>query len=372
MNPMMKTIARTCIGLLIFALLPGNRLRGQEEGSPEAARNDRFTIEKQLPATPVKDQNETGTCWSFATTSFIESELIRTGRGEWDLSEMYFVRKAYELKADKYVRMHGTTNFAQGGLAMDVIQIWKTSGLVPEEVYHGLTPGDSLPVHNEMDAVLKGYVDQVIRNRNGSLTPVWKEGFRGILDAYLGAEPLSFRYGGEEQSPRSFADGLGLNPEEYVAIGSFTHHPFYSPFILEIPDNWLWGEILNVPLDELMAILENALNKGYTVCWDTDYGEKGYNWKEGVASFPSPVSQEMRQQWFDDYSTTDDHLEHITGLARDQQGNRFYLVKNSWGSGGHIYGGYHYVSESYMRAKTIFLMVHRDAVPSALARKLGI
>jgi bleomycin hydrolase len=223
-----------------------------------------------------------------------------------------------------------------------------------------------------MDAVLKGYMEQLIKNRNGSLTPVWKEGLAGILDAYLGPEPVSFSFDGGDFTPRSFADRTGLNPNDYIAVGSFTHHPYYEPFIIEIPDNWLWGKIYNVPLEQMMEMLEHALENGYSVCWDADMGEKGYDWKRGLALMAAPVTQEKRQEWFDNYSTTDDHLEHITGLARDQHGNRFYLVKNSWGSEDHIYQGYHYVSEPYMRAKTIFLMVHKDALPASLAARLGI
>lgn len=360
--------------LLGMALLWGSviLLPGQTDSESSYSADIQFTVEKSIPATPVKDQHRTGTCWSFATTSFIESELLRTGKGETDLSEMYFVRKAYEMKADRYVRMHGTVNFAQGGLAMDVMSIWKQFGMVPQEAYPGDRMGDSLPVHGEMDAVLRGYVDQVIRNRNGQLTPVWKEGFGGILDAYLGEEPETFTFAGQAETPRSYADRTGLDPDDYVAIGSYTHHPFYERFIIEIPDNWHWGSIHNLPLDQMMEVLEYALSNGYSVCWDADTGEKGYQWKSGVAVHPSPVTQEMRQEGFDNYSTTDDHLEHITGLARDQEGNRFYLVKNSWGSDGHIYQGTHYVSESYMRAKTIFLMLHRDAIPAQVARQLGL
>jgi bleomycin hydrolase len=368
----MKLYNRLIVSILLIIIVAGSPLPGQQDQASEPVPQYEFTVEKRVAATPVKDQHRTGTCWSFATTSFIESELIRTGKGEMDLSEMYFVRKAYELKAEKYVRMHGTNNFAQGGLAMDVMHIWETWGLLPELAFGGKETGDSLPVHNEMDAVLKGYVDQVIRNRNGTLTPVWNDGFNGVLDAYLGKVPDTFSYQGSTETPRSFAEDTGLDPTDYVAIGSFTHHPFYEQFVIEIPDNWLWSCIYNVPLDELIGILEYALNEGYTVCWDGDTGEKGYDWKSGVAIHPSPVTQESRQEGFDNYSTTDDHLEHITGLARDQNGDRFYLVKNSWGTGDHIYQGYHYMSESYMRAKTIFLMLHRDAVPDSIGARLDL
>jgi bleomycin hydrolase len=388
-------------------MIAGADLTGQETGK-EKQHGYSFTIRTTLPATPVKDQHRSGTCWSFATTSFIESELLRTGKGEYNLSEMYFVRKAYELKADKYVRMHGMTNFGSGGLATDVIHIWKNYGVVPDEIYDGLTIGDSLPVHNEMNAVLRGYVDQVIKNPNRKLTPVCMQGYNGILDAYLGAEPMHFEFEGSTHTPLSFADGLGLNPDDYVVIGSFTHHPFYEDFIIEIPDNWMWASIGNVPLDEMMATLDNAIDQGYTVCWDADVGEKGYDWKMGIALIPSMeigdlsglerarwdelseseqrdmfydfstpkservITQALRQEWFDNYQTTDDHLMHITGTALDQNGKRFYLVKNSWGTGNHIFSGYHYVSEAYMRAKTIFIMVHRDAVPTDIADKLGL
>jgi bleomycin hydrolase len=404
----MNGIIRKRAVLLVAVAISVSGLHAQIEKNKQEEPAYQFSIEKSIPATPVKDQHRTGTCWSFATTSFIESELLRTGKGEFDLSEMYFVRKAYEMKADKYIRMHGKTNFGNGGLAMDVIRTWKEDGLVPERVYTGLTTGDSLPVHGEMDGVLRGYLDEVIKNRNRTLSPVWKQGFSGILDAYLGEEPVEFEYQGKSHTPASFSGELGLDPDDYIAIGSYTHHPFYTDFILEIPDNWLWSSIKNVPLDELMELLDHALDQGYTVCWDADVGEKSYDWKRGIALMPSTgiedldglerarwdelsereqqalfydfstpkkereITQENRQEMFDSYQTTDDHLMHITGIAKDQRGVSYYLVKNSWGTGNHIYKGYHYVSEAYMRAKTIFFMVHKDAVPAETANKLGL
>ncbi len=404
----MKTAIRYVALILIGAMLMGSSLQGQKRKSVETPEAYSFTIEISLPATPVKDQHRTGTCWSYAAVSFIESELLRVGKGEHDLSEMFFVRKAYEMKAEKFVRMHGETNFSQGGLSMDVTHIWKEHGMTPHEAYPGLTIGDSLPVHGEMEAVLRGYVDQVIKNRNRKLSPVWKEGFNATLDVYMGELPKEFNYGGAGYTPQSFAGELGLDPDAYVSIGSFTHHPFYEQFIIEIPDNWLWSNINNVSLDEMMAVLDHALENGFTVCWDADVGEKSYDWKRGIALMPSTeiedlsglerarwdelseseqqalfydfstpkkersITQESRQTMFDNYQTTDDHLMHITGTARDQDGNKFYLVKNSWGTGIHIYKGYHYVSEAYMRAKTIFFMVHKDAVPASTADKLKL
>jgi bleomycin hydrolase len=404
----MKQIVFNMVLLAAIMLMVPTSLFSQKKKEKKTPEGYSFTVEKSIPVTSVKDQHRSGTCWSFASTSFIEAELLRTGKGTFDLSEIYYVRKAYEMKAEKYVRMHGETNFGGGGLAHDIIHIWKEDGMLPQEAYPGNAQGDSLPVHGEMDAVLKGYVDQVIRNRNGNLTKVWKAGFDGILDAYAGVVPTDFEYKGESYTPLSFADGLGLNPDDYIAVGSFTHHPFYEPFILEIPDNWIWGSIQNVPIDELMELLDNAINTGYSVCWDADVGEKGFEWKSGVALIPSmeiedlsgsergrwdelsekeqqalfydfstpkmekEITQDLRQKWFDNYKTTDDHLMHITAIASDQDGKRFYKVKNSWGTGNHIYEGYLYASESYMRAKTIFFMIHKDAIPKSLAGKMGI
>ena len=393
---------------MLAAVCLSSSLYGQKKKKDEAPKGYSFTIEKSLPVTSVKDQHRTGTCWSYAATSFIESELLRTGQGEHDLSEMFFVRKAYEMKADKFVRMHGKINFGQGGLAMDVTHVWEHFGLLPQEAYPGLTVGDSLPVHGEMEAVLSGYVDQIIKNRNRKLSPVWKQGYLATLDAYMGQVPEEFNYQGSTYSATSFAGKLELDPGAYVSVGSFTHHPFYEEFMIEIPDNWLWSSIYNVQLDEMMEVLDEALEKGYTVCWDADVGERSYDWKRGLALMPSTeiedlsglerarwdelsdnekqalfydfskprkereITQENRQVMFDNYQTTDDHLMHITGTARDQDGNKFYLVKNSWGTGNHIYKGYHYVSEAYMRAKTIFFMVHKDALPPVTAAKLKL
>ncbi len=406
----MKKLIRYSALVLIGVAVSVSSLNGQKKkkDKEEVSKGYEFTMLTSVPATSVKDQHRSGTCWSFAATSFLEAELLRTDQGEHDLSELFFVRKAYEMKADKYVRMHGTVNFGPGGLAMDVMRIWKDYGALPNEAYDGVTTKDSLPVHGEMDGVLKAYVDAVVKNRNRELSTAWKVGYMGVLDAYLGAIPADFSYDGESFTPESFGSASELSPDDYVSIGSFTHHPFYENFLLEIPDNWLWSTIGNVPLDEMMSLLDHALENGYTVCWDADVGERSYDWKKGVALMPSTeiedldglerarwdelseseqqamfydfstpknersITQENRQEMFDNYRTTDDHLMHITGIAQDQAGNKFYLVKNSWGTGSHIYKGYHYVSEAYMRAKTIFFMVHKEAVPDATAQKLNL
>jgi bleomycin hydrolase len=366
-----------------------------------------FTDKTDIEVTSVKNQYRSGTCWSFASISFLEAELLRTGKGEYDLSEMYIVRECYERKADKYVRMHGKTNFGGGGLAHDLLYVWKNYGLLPESVYSGIKVDSLGHVHGEMDGVLAAYVEDLMKNKNRRLSTVWKDGFSAILDAYLGEVPEEFTYDGKKYTAESFASSLELNPDDYVTIGSFTHHPFYQPFIIEIPDNWGWNEIDNVRLEEMMELLDHALREGYTVCWDADVGERGFKWREGMAIIPEErtesvanleegrwadlsekeknakknklassiremeITQERRQEWFDDYSTTDDHLMHITGLAVDEDGNKYYRVKNSWGTKDHIYDGYFYCSEAYMKAKTLFFMVHKDAVPKDLAEKLN-
>lgn len=367
-----------------------------------------FKDKIDIPVTSMKDQYRSGTCWSFAAVSFLEAELIKAGKGEYDLSEMFLVRNCYSEKAGKYVRMHGKTNFGGGGLAHDLILVWEKYGLVPEEAYEGEVIGEKGHVHGEMDEVLKGYIDAVLKNSNQKLSLGWKPAFEGILDAYLGDYPASFTYKGTEYTPESFAKSLGLNPSDYLTVGSFTHHPFEKPFILEIPDNWGWNEIQNVKLDELIDLLDAALDKGYTVCWDADVSDKGFDWKNGVAlvpeqtvenldnlerakwdelserekqammyNFSSPkvekeITQDLRQEEFDNYKTTDDHLMHITGMAKDQDGKKFYKVKNSWGVGSHIYEGYFYASEAFMKKNTIFFMINKNAVPKDMKEKVGL
>jgi bleomycin hydrolase len=365
-----------------------------------------FTMVKKLPCTSVKNQNKSGTCWSYSGLSFLESELLRMGKGEYNLSEMFVVDRVYDKKAVKYVRMHGTINFGAGGEFNDVVNVVAHDGIVPEAIYNPGTMGDSLPVHGEMDAVLKAYVGQIIKNPNKKLTPVWHEGFDGILDAYLGPVPKTFQYKGQEYTPQSFAKSLGLNPDDYVLITSFTHHTFYKPFILEIPDNWSWGEVYNVPLNDLVDIVNNSVNKGYTVAWAADVSEKGFSFKNGIAiipdadvkdmnnaerekwekltkkekdeelySFDKPgkekvITQEMRQKAFDDYATTDDHGMHIVGMAKDQNGTPYYYVKNSWGTN-NPYNGFLYVSVPYFEYKTTSIMVNKKAVPESIAKKLN-
>jgi bleomycin hydrolase len=321
-----------------------------------------FSIVKKLPATSVKNQYRSGTCWSYSAISFLESELLRTKHDTFDLSEMFCVRNCYSEKATTYVRFYGKHNFGGGGAAHDVTNTLKNYGMVPEGVYSGSVMGEDKPVHGEMDAVLEAVVNAVVKNPNKKLTAVWHNAFDGVLDAYLGKVPEKFTYKGKEYTPKTFADMLGLNPDDYVELTSYTHHPFYSKFILEVADNWIMDEVNNVPLDDLMKVIDNSIEEGYTVVWGADVSEKGFSWKNGLAIVPDKnapemaglekdkwekmsdadkdkllykfdklvterkITQEMRQTEFDNWQTTDDHGMHITGIAKDQNGNKFYLV----------------------------------------------
>ncbi|MFW5656968.1 MAG: aminopeptidase C [Bacteroidota bacterium] len=366
-----------------------------------------FKTESEVKVTPVKNQFRSGTCWSFCTVSFLESEILRLGGPEYDLSEMWSVRHSYEDKAARYVRMHGKMNFGGGGATNDVTDVFRKYGYVPEQAYGGLTIGEDKHVHGEMDHVLKEYIDGVVENKNRKLTPVWDKGLDGILDAYLGVKPESFEFEGETYTPESFAASLPININDYVLISSFTHHPFYEQFIMEVPDNWSWGMMYNLPLDEMMEVMVHSLEEGYSISWASDVSEKGFSWTNGIAivpdaekpdlsgtererwekltdsekaselySFDEPVaeksiSQEMRQEAFDNYSTTDDHGMHITGLAVDQEGTRFFKVKNSWGTS-NPFDGYLYASDAFVRYKTISIMVHKDAIPKNIRQKLAL
>ena len=366
-----------------------------------------FTDVITVPTTSVKDQNKSGTCWCFAGTSMFEDEIVRRGGKPLDLSEMFTVRQCYLEKADRYVRLYGETNFAAGGSIMDVPYVWKKYGAVPESVYSGLAYGEEKHVHGELDAVLKAYLDAVVKKPNKRLSTAWRKGVEAILDVYLGEVPQTFEVDGKTYTPRSYADALGIVPDDYVAMTSFTHHPVGEAFPLEVPDNWLWAPYNNVELAELKETVDNAIEKGYPVVWAADVSEGGFKWKEGFALMPKErtaadmegtelsrwvklsdqerkdkqfdikgpveeikVTSESRQEMFDRQETTDDHGMEIVGVATDQKGNRYYKVKNSWDTN-QKYDGFFYVSEPYFLAKTLSILVHKDAVPSAIAKKLS-
>lgn len=400
---MKRTLILLVTGILLF-----HRLFIPLWAQENANEGYQFKIIRDLPATSVKNQSSTSTCWSFSVISMIESELLNMGRDTIDLSEMFVVRHIYEEKAAKYIRMHGTINFAGGGFFHDVIHVLDSFGMVPDKIYPGLINGATIHDHSEMDELLQEYVDEIILNNNGNITPIWKDKFNGLLDSCLGELPVKFRDGNQDITPVEFASVLNINPENYVEITSFNHHPFYEQFILEVPDNWAWGSFYNVPLDELLEIIHYSVDKGFTVAWSADVSDKGFSWRNGVAvvpdvnlenlkgsekqkwdglteeeknmrlfSFNGPVpemiiSQELRQEGFDNYSTTDDHGMQITGIATDINGNIYFRVKNSWGLDGSPYKGYLYASESYVRYKTIAIMVNKSGIPDHIKHKLQI
>lgn len=367
-----------------------------------------FTDVVTVPTTSVKDQNKSGTCWCFSGTSFFEDEILRTKGDSLDISEMFTVRMCYRDKAERFIRLYGQTNFAAGGSLLDVPYVWERYGAVPEEVYTGLQYGEDKHVHGELDAALAAYLKAVVAKPNKKLSTAWQKGLDGILDAYFGPIPETFEYKGKTYTPQSYAESLGLKMDDYIPLTSFTHHPFYEQFAVEVPDNWLWGQYYNVPMDELKAIVDYALDKGYSLVWAADVSEGGFKWDKGVALMPKAVdsgnlegtelarwvklsdkersakqfdfegpveemviTQELRQQMFDNQETTDDHGMVIVGKATDQFGNKYYKVKNSWDDN-QIYGGYFYVSEPYFLAKTVDIYVNRNGIPSVIAKKLGL
>ncbi|HOG25539.1 MAG TPA: C1 family peptidase, partial [Bacteroidales bacterium] len=352
-----------------------------------------FTVVKENPITSVKNQSSTGTCWSFSSLGFMESELLRMGKGEYDLSEMFVVSRTYTDKADKYIRLDGALNFAQGGGFDDYLYVIRKYGMVPNQVMPGLNYGEDVHRHGELTAVLTGIVEAVKKNPNRKLSTAWKNAFQGALDAYLGEIPETFEYKGTTYTPISFAASLGFNPDDYVNITSFTHHPFYTQFALEIPDNWLWGTSYNVPMEEMMSVIDHAIMEGYTVLWASDVSEQGFG-RNGIAMYPTTdpkemigsdqarwlemsatersnafrnlkapvaeikaITQEMRQEAYDNKQTTDDHGMQIYGIAKDQNGTKYYMVKNSWGEDAGNYKGLWYVTEKFVQYKTMDIQV---------------
>ena len=367
-----------------------------------------FTDVKVNPTTSVKDQHMSGTCWSFSGLSFLEDELLKNGKGEYDLSEMFVVRQCYIDKAINFVRYYGKTNFGEGGGLLDIPYVYNKYGMVPESAYNGLQYGEEKHNHGEVAAVLTAYLNEIVKNPNDKLSTAWLNGYIGILDAYLGKAPETFEYNGKTYTPKSFAQELGLDMNDYLPVTSFSHHDFYKPFVLEVPDNWDHGLYYNVPMEEMQQIVDNAIEKGYTVLWAADVSEKGFKWYDGVALMPKvdrnkakegtelsrwvklkdsekedemydfkgpveeiEVTQESRQLGFDNYETTDDHGMVIVGTAVDQKGNKYYKVKNSWDSE-QVYDGYFYISMPYFLAKTMSIMVNKDAVPSEILGKLNM
>lgn len=381
-----------------------------QEADSTQVKGYQFTDLKTIKTTPIKNQHRSGTCWCFSTLTFLESEILRVGGEAIHLSEMWIVRHTWMEKAERYMRMHGALNFAEGGAAHDVTEGIKKYGIVPFEIYKGLNYGTDLPDFHEVSAALKGYLDAVMQAGERSRRPLstaWKRGFNALLDAYYGELPESFTWNGKEYTPKSFAESLPIDMNDYIDLSSFTHHPFYEKFILEVPDNWMWGEVYNLPLDELMQVIDYALEKGYTVAWGTDVSEKGFSrtkaigvipetdpksmsgteaerWGQLTAkekenalySFEKPckereIDQAIRQEAFDNYETTDDHGMVIVGTAVDQLGNAYYKVQNSWDTV-KPYDGFWYFSKPFVAYKTIDIMINKEVLPKDIAKKLGL
>ena len=407
----MKKFFVLALGLMMATGAMAGNGEAKPKNKAEQSEGIQFTVVKENPITSIKNQNRAGTCWCYSSLAFIESELLRMGKGEYDFSEMFLVHNTYLDRADKAVRTHGDVSFAQGGSFYDVIYGMEAFGLVPEaEMRPGVMYGMELSNHNELSAVSDAVVAAIAKGKLRSLqvSPdgemLWKKAIEAIHDIYLGERPETFTYEGVEYTPKSFYESLGLNADDYVSLTSYTHHPFYTTFALEIPDNWRWAQSYNLPIDELMEVFDYAIMNGYTIAWGSDVSEDGFT-REGTAILPDVekasaeldgsdmakwlkmteaerkskpmavaqkwVSQEERQLGYDNRETTDDHGMQIYGIAKDQKGTEYYMVKNSWGEAG-TYKGIWYASKAFVRYKTMNIIVHKDAIPAAIREKLNL
>lgn len=393
---------KTLVSIAFIALTVTAFGQRKEPRFPEMT----FTTVKANPITPVKNQHRSGTCWAFSGIGFLESEAIRINKikdtlAYPDFSEFFVVSHSYLDRAEKFVRLDGKLGFSAGSECGDVLDVVRDYGIVTNEAMSGMQYGSDLPQQSELDAVLKAYVGAVASNPNRTLTTAWKKGFKGVLDAYLGAWPETFTVNGKEYTPQSYRDALKINPDNYISFTSFTHHPFYTKFALELCDNWRWGEDYNIPIDELMTVIDTAINEGYTICWGADVSRWGFTrnglailLKEGELSTAGSdqehwvgkeeakpatevvinevePTQESRQFEFDNKTLTDDHGMQIFGIAKDQNGKKYYMVKNSWGTKSK-YNGIWYASEAFVKAQTIDVFMHKDAVSKDLRNKLGV
>ena len=368
-----------------------------------------FTVVKENKITSIKDQNKSGTCWAYSTLSFFESEILKKSGKTYDLSEMFVAGKTYMDRAVKAVRMHGDVSFSQGGSGYDVQYCWEHYGIVPENAMpeSGKMTGDSLANFGEFFRVMTPYVEALAKSDQPKLSPAWRNGLQGIIDAYLGKAPRTFTYEGKSYTPKTFAASLGLNMNDYISFTSYTHHPFWTEFAVEVQDNWRWPMSWNVPIDDLCKIIDYAIMNGYTVMWGGDVTEDGFTRKGlGIAydvkkarsmsgtdadrwfklsknekkskldslgiNAPEIVpTQEMRQEAFDNWETTDDHGMHIYGIAKDQNGKEYYMVKNSWGKYGD-YQGTWYMTKAFVAYKTMDFIVNKNAVPKDIRKKIGL
>jgi bleomycin hydrolase len=354
----------------------------------------KFTTIINIENTPIKNQGSSGTCWDYSTTSFLESEMIREGKQPIDLSEIYTARCAYIEKGKNYVRMHGAVSLGDGGEPHDVINMFRQYGAIPKLNYTGLNYGATINKFAELSAVMEGILKAVVSNPNGELTPNWQQAYTAAIDAYLGKVPETFDYKGKTYTPQTFAkEVVGINPDDYVEFSSETDEPYYKKFTLLVPDNWAYNQVYNVQVDDMTDIIDNALKNGYTVAWGADVSEKSFSWKNGIAYIPDTkyanmtdeqktdmfdgpkaelkITPELREQAYDNYNTTDDHGMHIIGLAKDQNGKEYYIVKNSWGPN-NDYKGYLYVTKAFVKYKTTELLLNKKGLSEDIRSKTGI
>ena len=398
----MKKIILVALALLV----PATAVMAKKKKEEVKKDTVEFTVIKQNPITSVKDQHRSGTCWAYSSLGFLEAELLRMGKGEHDLCESFLVYNTYMDRADKAIRTHGDASFSQGGSFYDAIYCLKHYGIVPQDAmpFPGSLYGDSLFNFNQLDAVASAYVGAIAKGNLKKISPTWKSDLSNIYKNYFGELPKTVVAGGKTYTPQQYAtDYLGLNPDDYVSLTSYTHHPFYTKFILEIQDNWRWAESYNLPLDEFMEVCDAAVRNGYTFAWGADVSESYFS-RDGVARVPATlkdnditgsdaarwtgsnaqngaaiktsndektITQELRQLGYDNWETTDDHGMVIYGLAKNKKGDEYFMVKNSWGD----YGKYHgmfYASKAYVAYKTMNILIHKSAIPAHIAKKLGL
>lgn len=397
MNKFLRSALSVCIAIstVFVSYAQDNLINSLSKNQSEISKQSfSFTPIINLTNTSIKNQGSSGTCWSYSTNSFLESEMIKAGKPAIDLSEMFIVRNAYIEKGKNYVRMHGAVTLGDGGALHDVINMYAKYGIVPQEVYTGLNYGTDINQFGEMAAIQEGVLNAVIKNPNKSLTPNWIKAYTSVVDSYLGEVPEKFTYNGKSYTPQTFAkEVVGLNPQDYIEVSSFKEQPLYEKFVLMVPDNWSFDQVYNVKIKELTDIIDNALKNGYTVAWATDVSEKGFSWKNGVAYIPTKdftmmnesekasmfngpkpeleITEDMRQKAFDNYETTDDHGMHIVGLAKDQNGKEYYIVKNSWGVS-NDYNGYLYVTKNFVQYKTTSILLNKKGLPKDIRQKLEI